>query len=251
MKPEKDAFGQAIWAYYQHGEGFEIVERDDGYFDVTSGPKLYFSEFRDWPDHEKKAMKLVRGRVLDIGCGAGRHSIYLQRRRFDVIGIDISPLAIKTSKLRGLKNAMVMSIDEVDRFPPGFFDTVLMLGNNFGLFGSPKKAKVLLGKLYEITSSDARIIAESRDPYRTDNPAHLEYHEFNRKRGRMAGQLRIRVRFQKYVTDWFDYLIVSKEEMKSILEGTNWRVKGFLDSGGPTYIAIIQKQPSSPSAEIA
>jgi SAM-dependent methyltransferase len=249
MKPERDAYGRAIWAYYKRGGGFEIVERDDGYFGVSSGPKFYFSEFEDWPDHEKKAMEFVKGRVLDIGCGAGRHSLYLQRRGFDVVGIDISPFAIKTCRLRGLKKTRTMSIDEIDKFPPGSFDTILMLGNNFGLFGSPEKAKVLLKKLYEITSSDARIIAESRDPYKTDNPAHLEYHEFNRRRGRMPGQLRIRVRFEKYVTDWFDYLIVSKEEMKAMLEGTGWRIRNFIDSGGAAYIAIIQKQPSGPPAE--
>ena len=134
-----------------------------------------------------------------------------------------------------------MSIDEIGEFPPHSFDTVLMLGNNFGLFGSPKKAKELLEKLYEITTSKALIIAESRDPYKTDNPAHLEYHEFNRKRGRMPGQVRIRVRFEKYVTEWFDYLLVSKDEMKEILEGTRWEIKRFIDSSNAQYIAVIQK----------
>lgn len=242
MRPENDAYGQEIWAYFKRKAGFEIVERDDGYFDVSSGPKFYFSEFEDWPIHEKKAMEFVKGRVLDIGCGAGRHSLYLQRRGFDVIGIDTSPLAIKVCRLRGLKKARIMSIDEIDNFAPDSFDTILMLGNNFGLFGSPKKAKELLQKLYEITAPKALIIAESRDPYKTDNPAHLEYHEFNRKRGRMPGQLRIRIRFGKYVTDWFDYLIVSKDEMKQILEGTGWKIKKFIDSDDAQYIAIIQKQ---------
>jgi len=135
-----------------------------------------------------------------------------------------------------------MSIDEIGNFAPNSFDTILMLGNNFGLFGSPQKAKELLKKLYEITSPNALIIAENRDPYKTDNQAHLEYHEFNRKRGRMPGQLRIRIRFEKYVTDWFDYLIVSKDEMKQILEGTSWKIKKFIDSNSAEYIAIIHKQ---------
>ena len=242
MEPEKDACGQEVWAYFKRKAGFEIVERDDGYFDVSSGPKLYFSEYEDWADYEKKAMEFVKGRVLDIGCGAGRHSLYLQNRGFDVLGIDNSPLAIKVCKLRGLKKARVMSIDEIGKFAPNSFDTVLMLGNNFGLFGSLQKAKELLKKLYEITSPKGLIIAESRDPYKTENPAHLEYHEFNRKRGRMPGQLKIRIRFEKYVTDWFDYLIVSKDEMKQILKGTGWKIKRFIDSDGAQYIAIIHKQ---------
>ena len=60
----------------------------------------------------------------------------------------------------------------------------------------------------------------------------------------MPGQLRIRIRFEKYVTDLFDYLIISKGEMKQILERTGWKIKRFIDSSGAEYIAIIHKQTS-------
>lgn len=209
MKPEEDAYGQEVWAYHNGKNSFEIVERDDGYFGVSSGARAYFSSYEEWTPHEKRAMEFVKGRVLDIGCGAGRHSLYLQERELDVLGIDVSPLAIRVCKLRGLKKAEVMSIEEVN-FKPDSFDTILMMGNNFGLFGSFKKAQRLLKRFHKMTSKNALIIAETRDPYKTENPAHLEYHEFNRKRGRMSGQLRIRVRFGKYATSWFDYLIASK-----------------------------------------
>jgi SAM-dependent methyltransferase len=203
-------------------------------------PKVYFSEYKDWPPHHKEAMKYAKGRVLDIGCGAGRHALYLQKKSFNDLGIDNSPLAIKVCKLRGLRKAKVMPITQVN-FRPGSFETVLMLGGNFGLFGGFKRARRLLKKFYRITSDGALIIAESNDPYKTDNPAHLEYHKFNRRRGRMSGQLRIRIRFEKYVGDWFDYLIVSKEEMEKIIEGTGWKIKRFLDSAKGPYIAIIKK----------
>ena len=116
-----------------------------------------------------------------------------------------------------------------------------MFGNNFGLFGSPKKAKLLLKKFHKITSKDALIIAESSDPYKTNNPKHLAYHEFNRKRGRMPGQLKIRVKFGNITGDWFDYLLVSKDEMKDILKGTGWKVREFIDSELPVYSAIMNK----------
>jgi SAM-dependent methyltransferase len=203
-------------------------------------PKVYFSEYKDWPPHEKEAIKYAKGRVLDIGCGAGRHALYLQKKGFDVLGIDNSPLAIKVCKLRGLRKVKVVPITQVN-FGPGSFDTVLMLGGNFGLFGSFENARQLLKKFYRITSYDARIIAESNDPYKTDNPVHLEYQKFNRRRGRMSGQLRIRVRFEKYVGDWFDYSLVSKEEMKKIIEGTGWKVKRVVDSMKGRYAAIIEK----------
>ncbi|RLI41726.1 hypothetical protein DRO59_06190 [Candidatus Bathyarchaeota archaeon] len=240
MKPAEDAFGQMLWAYYNGQRVFEIDERDDGYIEASTSPKMYFSDYEDWPQHEKKAIKYVKGRVLDIGCGAGRHSLYLQKKGLDVLGIDNSPLAIKVCKLRGLKKTKIMSIEDID-FKPKSFDTIIMMGNNFGLFGSFQKARSLLKRFHKITSDDGLIVAETRDPYKTDNPAHLEYHKLNRKRGRMGGQVRIRVRFEKYATPWFDYLFVSKEEMDEILKGTGWKVKQFIDSENALYIAIIEK----------
>ena len=241
LKPEEDAQGQEIWAYYKGREVFEIVERDDGYIDPSVYcPKIYFSDYEDWALYHKKAMEFVKGRVLDIGCGAGRHSLYLQKKGLDVLGIDNSPLAIKVCKLRGLKNAKVMSIEDVN-FKPNSFDTIIMMGNNFGLFSSFKKARRLLKRLHKMTSENALIIADTRDPYKTDNPAHLEYHRLNKERGRMGGQVKIRIRFGKYVGRWFDYLMVSKEEMREILRGTDWKVKEFIDSEGSEYIAIIEK----------
>ena len=241
MKLEEDAFGQEIWAHYNGQSSFEIIERDDGYFDVSSGAKLYFSSYDDWAPHEQKAMELVKGRVLDIGCGAGRHSLYLQEKGFDVLGIDVSPLAIKVCTLRGLKKAEVMSIEQV-KFKPNSFDTIIMMGNNFGLLGSSKKAKRLLKRFHKMTSQDTLIIAETRDPYGTENPDHLKYQEYNRKRGRMSGQLRLKIRFKKYATPWIDYLIVSKEEMKEILDGTGWNVKGFLDGENSLYVTLMEKR---------
>jgi len=239
LKPEEDAFGQMIWAYYQGKEVFEIWERNDGYISVDL-PKTYFSEYEDWALHQRKAMEFVEGKVLDVGCGAGRHSLYLQKKGFDVLGIDVSPLAVKVCRLRGLKKARVMSIEEVN-FKPSSFDSIIMVGNNFSLFGSFKKARRLLKRFHRMTSSNALIVTETRDPYKTNNPTYLEYYEFNKKRGRMSGRLRGRIRFEKYIGKWFDWLMVSKKEMKKILKGTGWKIKEFIDSNDSQYIAIIEK----------
>ncbi|MFX1598920.1 MAG: class I SAM-dependent methyltransferase, partial [Promethearchaeota archaeon] len=188
----------------------------------------------------KKAMEFVKGRVLDIACGVGRHSLYLQKKGFDVLGIDRSPLAIKISRLRGLKKAKVMPIEDVD-FEPDSFDTILMMGNGFNLLGNFKKAQRLLKRFHRITSEDAQIIAETRDPYKEENPAYVEYFELNQKRGRMYGQLRTRIRFEKHAGKWFDWVMVSKEEMEEILAGTGWKVREYIDSGNQQYIAILEK----------
>jgi len=94
-----------------------------------------------------------------------------------------------------------------------------------------------------MTSENALIIADTRDPYETDNPTYLEYHKLNRKKGRMGGQVRLRIRFGKYIGRWLDFLMASKEEMKEILNGTGWKVRDFIDSENSRYVAIIEKQP--------
>ncbi len=241
MDPKRDAYGQEVWAFCQGKKSYEIVERDDGFVDFSEGASAYFAEFKDWPKIQKQAIKYARGNILDVGSGAGRVSLYLQKKGFDVVAIDNSPLAIKVCKKRGVKHAKVLPIEKIGTFRPNTFDTVLMYGNNFGLFASLEKAKSLLKKFHKITSPNALIITENIDPYKTDDPVHLQYHKFNKKRGRMPGQLRIRIRFRNYVGNWFDYLLVSKKEMREILKDTGWKVKKFIEAGDHKYAAIIEK----------
>jgi SAM-dependent methyltransferase len=247
---DSDAFGHALMDHFKGKETYEILERDDGFFDSADIGKIYFSEYRNWTAQTRQALRYARGKVLDIGCGAGRHSLYLQSKGLDVLGVDISPLAIKVSKLRGLKRAHVVSITQLS-FREKSFDTILMMGNNFGLLGNSKRAKWLLSRFYKMTSDNGIMIAQALDPYKTNDPAHKDYHEFNRKRGRPGGQLRLRVRYRNYKTPWFDYLFVSQEEMNSILEGSGWKTSKFIQSKlSPGYIALIEKgRPSDEANE--
>ncbi len=249
LNDSQDAYGHQLYDCFKGKEVVEVVERDDGFIDTSASlPRYYLAEYKNWRPHEKEAMRYAQGKILDIGCGAGRISLHFQKRGFGVIGIDVSPLAIKVCKLRGLQKARVMSITDVSS-RLGMFDTILMIGNNFGLFGSPSRARRLLRQFYDSTSSEALIIAESNDPYQTNEPFHLAYHRRNRRKGKMPGELTIRVRYKKYMTPWFDYLIVSKKEMKRILEGTGWRVKRFVNSQGSVYIGIIEKMSKLRSPE--
>jgi SAM-dependent methyltransferase len=177
MRKTADAYGAELWDYYTTKEKKrEIVERDDNFIDGKRdgyGGDVYFSEFRDWSPIEKKAIKYAYGRVLDVGCGAGRHALYLQKKGLEVTGIDTSPLAVKICRLRGLRKAKALPFDQINKFPEDSFDTIVLMGNNFGLFGGFQKAKKLLHKLHRITSTNATIIATTTDPYKTDNPIHL------------------------------------------------------------------------------
>lgn len=238
----QDAFGHLLLDYYNGEENFEIVERDDGYILTDKrGTGVYFLDNSDWEDHQKKGIEYAAGHVLDIGCGAGRHSLYLQKQGYKVVGTDISPLAIQLCQHRGLKNSKVVPITQLNA-KLGVFNTILMMGHNFGLVGNLKRAKWLLKRFATMTTTDGTIIAETFNPYQTDNSGHLNYHQFNRNRGRMDGQLRLRIRYKNYSTPWFDYLQVSKSEMEDILVGTGWIIERFIDSNRATYITILRKQ---------
>ena len=217
MKNSADAYGQTLLAQYKHQTPTaEIIERDDDYIDTGSDPGLYFTEYAEWSPLERRVIEYATGRVLDIGCGTRRHALYLQQKGFDVTGTDNSPGAIRVCKLRGLKKAFVRPIGDVDKFKANSFDTIQMFGSNFGLFGNFETARLVLKKLTRITTPAAQIIAESRNPYETTEPEHLAYHRLNRRRGRMGGQLRMRVRFGKTIGEWFDYLFVSPAKMEKI-----------------------------------
>lgn len=242
MNADRDAFGHALYDRLQQAgreEWATVIERDDGLVDVSSLDD-YFTGYADWPAHQQQALALARGKVLDIGCGAGRHSLYLQDQGLDVLGIDSSPLAIETCKLRGLRQARVMSITQLSS-KLGTFDTILMLGNNLGLFANPVRARWLLRRFAAMTAPAGRIIAETRDAHATDNPLHLAYHQRNRERGRWPGQAKIRVRYRNYATPWFDYLFVSREELVALVEDTGWGVERLVDSADVRYVAVLMK----------
>jgi 2-polyprenyl-3-methyl-5-hydroxy-6-metoxy-1,4-benzoquinol methylase len=244
IKPEKDAYGQELLAFLQGEEVYEIIEREDHFIDASPhGPAVYFSEFPDWPQIEQEAIQYAHGRVLDVGCGAGRVCLYLQEKGLEILGIDNSPLALEVCKQRGVNNVSLTPLSQVSS-RLGIFDTIVMFGNNFGLFESHAKAKHRLRKFARLTSPEGCILAESSDIYLTTDQDHLAYQASNRQKGRMSGQIRLRVRHRKSIGSWFDYLMVSKGEMEEIVAGTGWEVGRFIDSAeSPLYIAILEKVP--------
>jgi SAM-dependent methyltransferase len=239
VKREDDVYGAVLADLLAGKTAMEIVERDDAF--VTAFDARYLvAPFRRWDDPlERRAMRFVRGRALDVGCGGGRVCLHLQERGLDVVGIDSSPGAIESCRARGVRDARLLAIDAVDA-SLGSFDTIVFLGQNFGMLGSRRRARRLLRRLRRITTPRGRIVAESFDPHAFDDPIQRRYLDRNRQRGRMPGQLRVRIRYRDLSSPWLDWLQLSRDELTELLEGTGWRLSRALGDG-PSYVAIIEK----------
>jgi SAM-dependent methyltransferase len=242
MRKGTDVFGRALMDWARGGTAPEIIERDDGFTDLGAGHELYVAQFNGWNSSERRSMRHVRGRVIDVGCGAGRVTLYLQQRGFDVVAMDASRLAIRAARLRGIKKAWCMSIDDLsDKIAS--FDTIALLGNGFGIFGTPERLQRMLRLWAQKTNPGARILAQSTNPYCGGAPAFdRAYYQRNKQKGLMPGQIRIRTQYQGYVGEWSDWLFVSRNEMRILLRGTGWHQASIL-GGRPSdsYVAVLEK----------
>ena len=127
--------------------------------DVMSLPYL-FRQFEAMPSIEKNALKLCKGTVLDIGCGAGSHSLYLQEKGLDITALDSSKGAVETCTSRGIEKAIHSNITD---FKDQRFDTLLLLMNGIGIAGTLKKLNLLFEHLHTLLNSKGQILLDSSD----------------------------------------------------------------------------------------
>lgn len=222
-----DAYGHLLLAAFEGRESHEIMERDDGFIYVGD-PSDYFAPYRAWPRTEKRALRFVRGRAIDIGCGAGRVALVLQEKGLDVVAIDESPLAVQVARRRGVRDARPLGLADLDE-SLGPFDTVLIVRNNMGLAGTGAAGRRLLRRLHALTTERGRIVTDSVDPARLE-PEHRE-----------TARRRIRVRFRAHASPWFRYVMLSPDEIEPFVEGSGWRVARILDDGAPRYGIVLEK----------
>lgn len=236
-----DAFGHALLDWARGGTLAETIERDDRFQTSGAGPSVYLSGIRGWPAAERQALRLVRGRVIDVGCGAGRVALVLQQRGFDVVAMDQSALALKAAELLRVKNRRRSSIEQLSR-DIGGFDTVILFGNNFGLFETPAHARELLTQWAVRAKPGTRILAESTSAYFAAPAMDRHYYRQNRLRRVAPGELRARYRYADVESAWFRWLFVSRFEMRQIVRGTGWRMTQVLGSSpSEPYVAVLEK----------
>ncbi|MBU2950178.1 class I SAM-dependent methyltransferase [Tamlana agarivorans] len=155
----KDLFGKAL-RDYQNGNYTEDLITATNISDEDSLPLPYlFRGFKDMPKLEQKALKHCKGFVLDVGCGAGNHSLYLQQKGLSVKAIDVSEGAVEVSKQRGVEHTELHSLLEETET----FDTILLLMNGTGIFQETTQISKYLTHLKSLLKSNGQILIDSSD----------------------------------------------------------------------------------------
>jgi SAM-dependent methyltransferase len=155
----KDLFGKALLDY-QNGNYSEDILTSTSISDEDKLPLSYlFRNYNEMPKLEQKALDLAKGKILDIGCGAGSHSLYLQNKGFEIKAIDISKGAIEVCKQRGISNSELKNIlDETETF-----DTILLLMNGTGVFEDLDNTPRYLNHLKSLLNPNGQILIDSSD----------------------------------------------------------------------------------------
>ena len=220
----------------------ETIQRDDGYVEQGAGPDAYLASRAAWPAAERQALRHVRGRVADLGCGAGRVSVVLQDRGFEVAGLDASALAVRAAKIFGVHDARCASASTFHG-EIGAFDSIVMFGNNFGMFGTPQRATQLLTRWAKRATPGTRIFTESTSAYGGGAPiTDRGYYLRNKELGLAPGHTRLRIRYHDVTGPWTSWLFVSRAELQRIVRGTGWTVVRILGEGSADpYVAVLER----------
>ncbi|MCE1197781.1 MAG: class I SAM-dependent methyltransferase [Marinilabiliales bacterium] len=160
LKKHQDPIGQAVLDYFQGIRDFSIKVETDIAEDEELSPAYFFRKFEEMPIQEQIALKRCCGKVLDVGAGAGAHSLWLQENGLQVCALDISPLSCQTMQLRGIRQVVCKDVYAIDQEK---YDTILLLMNGAGIAQTLPGLKVLLQHLKGLLNPGGKILADSSD----------------------------------------------------------------------------------------
>jgi SAM-dependent methyltransferase len=225
----KDIFGQALFDYFK-GEGKHKL-----WINNTYGPKeempldVYFRTEEEMPDLELIALNKCTGKVLDIGAGAGGHALLLQDRGLLVTALDISGLAVTIMLQRGVKHAAEQDIFTYNRDK---FDTLLLMMNGIGLCGTIAQLRLFLQHAKTLLNKGGQLIFDSSDIvylYEGELPDSDKYY----------GELSYQYVYKGQKTDWFKWLYIDQEKLKSVAAEEGWVTEFLYDDGFDQYLARL------------
>jgi SAM-dependent methyltransferase len=205
-------------AYHQGDETATIVVYDD--FERDEVPISYF--FRspsDFPDYERAALDLCRGRVLDVGAGSGCHSLALQERGLEVTAIEIAPEMVEILRQRGVRDARVATWMNLEAEP---FDTVLMMMNGLGLAETLEGLREFLRQAHRLVRHDGQLLADSTDVRVRMDPEAGRTGALERSDGRYIGDLHFQLEFAGRKAPPFRQLYVDAQTLIRYARDHSW-----------------------------
>lgn len=232
----KDLFGKAILDYQTKNNPEDIItETSISEADEMSVAYL-FRDFEHMPKLEQKALQLAEGKVLDVGCGAGSHALYLQNERnFEVKAVDISAKAIKACQLRGLKNASLQNVLDLDAYKK--YDTILLLMNGTGIFGKLSEISIYLQKLKSLLNEGGQILIDSSDIiYMYDQD---EDGAYSIPADGYYGELTFNIHYKGETEETFDWLYLDYNTLQNACFANDLKCELIMEGEHFDYLARI------------
>lgn len=228
--------GSAIKAYFEKGRAAKLRVFSPMFDEDEIPVKMLFRKENEMPPIERKALSMARGRTLDVGAGAGCHSLVLQQRGTDVTAIDISPLAVETMKLRGVKEVRQQDFFEVDEC----FDTILMLMNGIGIVGRLQRMPLFFRLLDRILAPGGQLLCDSSDIC----------YVFENEDGEMLfpegdgyyGELTYQMQYDDVKGETFPWLYIDDETLRACAEACGYQVEVVQQGEHYDYLARITKK---------
>lgn len=245
LPPTEDAFGAALADHHAGRPGPELtLVVDDGFETPAMPPAAFFLPPPAWSPEERDLLALASsGPVLDLGAGAGRHSLWFQDRGEEVTAVDVSPGAVAVCRARGVLDARVHDLAD----PPAgrSWATVLLLCGNLGLAGGWDETRALLARLAGLCAPGALLLADSVDPTVLTDDHSRTHRARNEAAGRHPGQTRLRLRYGEIETPWWDLLNLRVADVATVAERTGWAVEHHHVAGPDHYVAFRLAQRSA------
>lgn len=192
---------------------------------------IYFRDEKEMPELELKALQLCKGKVLDVGAGVGSHALILQKRGFDVTGMDISPAAVSIMKQRGLKNAVEGNILT---YTEGKYDTLLFMMNGIGLTGTIPGLKAFLKQVKHLLNPKGQLIFDSSD-------LSYLYQEVAFPLNGYYGEVSFRYEYKSIKGNWFKWIYVDQQTLKTIASAMGWEVTIVFEDEHDQYLARLTR----------
>jgi tRNA G37 N-methylase Trm5 len=231
-----EPFGEALKDFYNGEKNVEItLIRDDGFeFNVPIG--YFFRSPKDFSKVEKVAIRLCKGKVLDMGAGVGPHSLELQRLGLEVYAIDISSQACEIMTKRGVKNVQCTDFYNLKM---DSFDTILLLGRSIGFVGNLEGIKKFLSFCKTRLNPEGIIVVDSVDMRSTQEKSILDYLERNRKLGKYIGEGILQMKYNNILGDKFQNIQIDPDTLKESVQEIGLSCKILCKEEDGNYLAMI------------